>query len=147
MKIKDFFEEYLKIKSSKDEDGVYRYLLEDKDGEIVAEGTDVNEWDKIDLSNKLIIDCDDDNYIAMTYRVNNRQILSIAGTKISGGEILDEEYEDADGNMNKEKAIILYSNSWTKRYLRIDLYPHLSVSLDIDYDKYDTDENGVIIWE
>ena len=47
----------------------------------------------------------------------------------------------------KEKALIFYSDTWNKRYLRIDLYPSASVALEIDYDKYETDENGVVIWD
>lgn len=75
------------------------------------------------------------------------EIFEIDGTKISGADFLDDEYEDVDGNEIKEYALILYSNSWIKRYLRIDLYPNLKVSLEIDYDKYDTNEEGFIIWE
>ena len=62
-------------------------------------------------------------------------------------EYLDDEYEDANGDVNIEKSLIFYSKTWDRRYLRIDLQEKLSISFEVDYDKYDTDEDGVIVWE
>ncbi|MBP2026799.1 hypothetical protein J2Z35_000590 [Acetoanaerobium pronyense] len=144
MLLKDFIAEKFNIKAKSDEEGVYNFIFREKKDKI---SIGVNLKLLEENENLLIMECDDNNFMSLKNKFYGREVFVIDGTKINGAEFIDDEYEDMEGEAVKEHALILYSDSWIKRYLRIDFYPSLKVSLEIDYDKYETDENGVIIWE
>lgn len=144
MLLKDFIEEKFNFKAKSDEEGVYKFIFIEKNDELSIE-VDLKPFDENESI--LILECDDNNFMSLKNKFHGREVFVIDGTKINGAEFIDDEYEDMEGEAVKEHALILYSDSWIKRYLRIDFYPSLKVSLEIDYDKYDTDEDGIIIWE
>ena len=144
MLLKDFIAEKFNIKAKSDEEGVYNFIFREKKDKISI-GVDLKPFDENESI--LILECDDNNFMSLKNKFHGREVFVIDGTKINGAEFIDDEYEDMEGEAVKEHSLILYSDSWIKRYLRIDFYPSLKVSLEIDYDKYDTDEDGIIIWE
>ncbi|MDO4719852.1 MAG: hypothetical protein Q4A78_04245 [Peptostreptococcaceae bacterium] len=141
MNIREYLDKYFALKSRADEEGVYRYYLYEAEDEVLA----ATESPSAQI--ELVLECDDSNYFALVYLLHGRVRFMVEGTKLSGAAVLDNEYQDAEGNEVIEKGLILYSDAWAKRYLRIDRFPHLAVSMEIDYEEYETDENGAIIWE
>lgn len=141
MTIKDYLNQYFGLNVTADEEGVYKFHIYEENGTIHA--SDISE----PSDTELVLECDDSNYFALMYAERGKIRLMMEGTKLSGAEILDKEYEDADGEHIIEKGFVFYSDHWIKKYLRIDLYPHICVSMEIDYEQYETDEDGVVIWE
>lgn len=144
MTISKFLNDKFNLDVICDEEGVYSYIIHTSDDKVKLDKVSSN----ITFSNSILLECDDDNFISLKYFDDEEyQIFSLDGTKISEIEYLDDEYEDVNGDVNIEKSLIFYSKTWDRRYLRIDLQEKLRLSFEVDYDKYDTNENGVIIWE
>ena len=144
MSINNFIKENLNVNSISDAEGVYIYYVNTK-----GENESLLPYKENDsIKSSIVLECDEDNYLSVKYfDESENPIFVLDGSKISAMKFLDDEYEDMNGDILKEKALIFYSDTWNKRYLRIDLYPSASVALEIDYDKYETDENGVVIWD
>lgn len=142
MTIKDYLNQYFNLNVTSDEEGVYKYHIHEENGKINASSTVCPSSDT-----ELVLECDDSNYFALMYAERGKIRLMMEGTKLSGAEILDKEYDNAEGDHIIEKGFVFYSENWIKKYLRVDLYPHICVSMEIDYEQYETDEDGVVIWE
>ncbi len=144
MSIKNFIKEKFNVEVVPDDEGVYTYFVSTKE-----ENSSLKAYDKNDnLCSSILMECDDNNYLAIKYfNELGNPIFVIDGTKISAMDFIDDEYEDINDGLIIEKAFIFYSETWSKRYLRIDFYPNAAISLEVDYEKYSTDEDGVIIWE
>lgn len=141
MNIREYIDRYFNIETQADEEGIYRYYIYEQEDDIHVSKTTSGK------DSELVLECDDSNYFAIVYLLEQKIRFMIEGTKLSGAAILDNEYEDTEGNQIKEKGLVLYSDTWLKRYLRIDLYPYISVSMEINYEQYETNPDGTIIWE
>lgn len=117
-----------------DENGLYHYLLEEKDDNLIVDTTHITKWDTIDLSNKLILDYNEDSLFSLTWFKEGRDLISINHIVISNIEYRTNEYEDTNGEVIKEEAIVIFSDNLTlmEGYLEIKIKPYISINLKIN---------------
>lgn len=82
--------EYFELNCTIDEDGVYHYLIDYVDGKLRIRNDDINNWEQLDLSDVLILDCTDTNELSFVLRVNNEAIFWRTQIAIRNMEIIEE---------------------------------------------------------
>ncbi|WFD10195.1 DUF1835 domain-containing protein [Tepidibacter hydrothermalis] len=127
--VSDFFEKLFKKSCQIDEDGFYHYLIEKKENEIVVDTTYIADWNTIDLSNKLILDCDENNMFSLIWFKEGRDLVSINHILIDNIEYRIEMHEDENGKEIKTEAIILISDHLIDKQLEIQIKPYISIAL------------------
>ncbi|MCM1989446.1 DUF3658 domain-containing protein [Oceanirhabdus seepicola] len=127
--LNEFFTKLFKKNCEIDEDGFYHYLLEEKEKELVVDTTHITKWNTIDLSNKLILDYDDNNVFSLSWFKEGRDLISINQSLVGNIEYIVEMYEDENGEEIKTEAIILFLEDLTDKHLHIQLKPYISVGL------------------
>lgn len=126
--IREFFENSFKKSSKMDEDGFYHYLIEKKGNELVVDTTYIADWNTIDLSNKLILDCDENNMFSLIWFKEGRDLVSINNILIDNVEYRIEVYEDEQGKEIKIETIILSSDHLIDKQLEIQIKPYISIA-------------------
>jgi len=127
--LNEFFTKLFKKNCEIDEDGFYHYLLEEKEKELVVDTTHITKWNTIDLSNKLILDYDDNNVFSLSWFKEGRDLISINHSLVGNIEYIVEMYEDENGEEIKTEAIILSLEDLIDKHLHIQLKPYISVGL------------------
>ncbi len=127
--VNEFFTKIFKKNCEIDEDGFYHYLLEEKENNLVVDTTHITKWNTIDLSNKLILDCDDNNVFSLTWLKDGRDLISIHHSLVNNIKYKTEVYEDEKGKEIKEEAIILYLEDLLDKYLEIQIKPCIGISI------------------
>ncbi|MCY6372219.1 DUF1835 domain-containing protein [Clostridium ganghwense] len=135
--LNEFFSDIFNMNCEIDGDGFYHYLLEEKDDNLEVDTTHITKWDTVDLSNKLILDYNEDNLFSLSWFKEGRNLISINHIRVSNIEYRTEEYEDNNGELVREEAIIIFADSLLDRYLEIKIRPYISVSLRIDFKNFD----------
>lgn len=141
MNIREYLDQYFGLQSTADSEGVYRYFITEEEDKMQISSS------RSPKESELMIECDDSNYMALMYLVHQKPRFILEGTKISAAESFEEEKEEVLEGQAAEKAIIFYSDAWKRRYLRVNLSPSIAVAMEIDYEQYETDQEGVVIWE
>ncbi|QZY54952.1 DUF1835 domain-containing protein [Crassaminicella profunda] len=125
--LNEFFVKLFKKNCEIDEDGFYHYLLEEKENDLVVDTTNINKWNTIDLSNKLILDYDEHNMFSLTWFKDGRDIIRINHSLVGNTEHKIEKYEDKNGEEIKTEAIILFLENWIDQYLEIQIKPYIRI--------------------
>lgn len=126
--LNEFFIKLFKKNCEIDEDGFYHYLLEEKGNDFLVDTTDITKWNTLDLSNKLILNYDDNNVFALTWFKDGRDLININHTLIGSSEYRIEEYEDENNQGVKSEAIILLLEGVGDKSLEIQIKPYFSVN-------------------
>lgn len=124
--LKDFLEDIFKIEALRNDDGIYHYLLQEKNDSI-----QIGIIDKIhvdDLANKIVLEFDRSNSLSITYYNDNNKLIDIEVM-----EIYDGKYIVDYSSVGSEETIQLYSTDMTGRYVELSLKPHLKLSLKVKY--------------
>ena len=127
--VKEFFTKLFKKNCEIDEDGFYHYLLEEKENDLVIDTTNINNWNTIDLSNKLILNYDDHNTFFLTWFKEGRDLIRINHSLVVNIEHRIEAYEDENGEEIKTEVIILFLDDLTDKNVEIQIKPYMSISL------------------
>jgi len=127
--VNEFFIKLFKKNCEIDQDGFYHYLLEEKESNLVIDTTYITKWNTIDLSNKLILDYDENNVISLTWFKNGKELIKINHTLVNNIEYRIEVYEDENGEEIKMEAIMLFLNDLIDKYLEIQIKPYISIGL------------------
>lgn len=128
--LRGFFEKVFEKSVEKDEDHFYHYLLEDKEGKLVVENTDINDWNMVGISNKLIIDFDDENMFSLTWLKDGMDIVSVNHTRVDNIDYRTVEIEMPDSSESiKEEMIDIELENMSDRYLEIQTRPYLSIRI------------------
>lgn len=124
--LKDFLEDIFKVEALRDSDGIYHYLIQEKNDSV-----NIGVTDKIsdtDLANKIVLEFDRSNSISITYYNDNNKLIDIEVM-----EIQDAKYIVDYSALGSEETIQLYSADMTGRYVELSLKPHLKLSLRVKY--------------
>lgn len=124
--LKDFLEDIFKIEALRNDDGIYHYLLQERNDSI-----QIGIIDKIhvdDLANKIVLEFDRSNSLSITYYNDNNKLIDIEVM-----EIYDGKYIVDYSSVGSEETIQLYSTDMTGRYVELSLKPHLKLSLKVKY--------------
>lgn len=127
--LNEFFIKLFEKNCEKDEDGFYHYLLEEKENDLVIDTTHITNWNTIDLSNKLILDYDEENIFSLTWFKEGIDIIRINHTLVDNIEYRTEVYDDENGKEIKEEAIILFLENFMNKYLEIQIKPYIRIAL------------------
>lgn len=127
--LNEFFIKLFKMNCEIDEDGFYHYLLEEKENDLVVDTTYITKWNTIDLSNKLILDYDDNNVFSLSWFKDGRDLISINHTLVDNIEYKTEVYENENGEEIKTEAIILFLDDLIDKQLEIQIKPYISICL------------------
>lgn len=115
-----------------DEDGIYHYLLENKDNELTIETTHISNWTPEKLSNKLIIDYNDENVFSLSLRINGEAVMFINNILVSNARMERFEYEEKiDGVVKQilEESIFIENANSSSETIIIKLSPVFTVGL------------------
>lgn len=127
--LKEFFVTLFKKDCEIDEDGFYHYLLEEKENDLVVDTTHITKWDTIDLSNKLILDYDDNNIFSLVWFKDSKDLISINHILVDNAKYKEDVYEDENGKEIKTENIILFSDDLINKQLEVQIKPYISVCL------------------
>ncbi|CAH2215427.1 DUF1835 domain-containing protein [Tepidibacter aestuarii] len=125
--VNEFFKKLFKKSCQVDEEGFYHYLLEDKENNLMVDTTYITDWNKIDLSNKLILDYNKNNMFSLIWFKEGRDLISINDTLIDNIEHKIEVYEDENGEEVKTEAIIIFLENVIDKYLEIQIKPYIRI--------------------
>lgn len=124
--LKDFLEDIFKVEALRDSDGIYHYLIQEKNDSV-----NIGVTDKIsdtDLANKIVLEFDRSNSISITYYNDNNKLIDIEVMEIQDGKYIVDY-----SALGSEETIQLYSADMTGRYVELSLKPHLKLSLRVKY--------------
>lgn len=124
--LKDFLEDIFKIEALRDQDGIYHYLLLEKNDSVQIGITDKISVD--DLANKMVLEFDRSNSISITYYNDNNKLIDIEVMEIHDGKYIVDY-----SSLGSEETIQLYSTDMTGRYVELSLKPHLKLSFKVKY--------------
>jgi len=127
--LNEFFTQLFKNSCEIDEDGFYHYLLEEKENELVVDTTHISKWNTIDLSNKLILDYDDNNVFSLSWFKEGRDLITINHVQVDNSEHKIEAFEDENGEEIKTEAIIFFVDDLIDKHLEIQIKPYISIGL------------------
>ena len=117
-----------------DEDGFAHFLLEEMDFGLDVDVTPIERWMDIDISNKLVLDCDTVNTFSLSWSQNGKERLQIQHIRVKEVKFFHETYELSDGTEQDEAVLVFYSDNLQGRVIRVQLLPHLRVQLALDFE-------------
>ena len=107
----EYLSQFFNQKPEYDEDGFAHFLLEEIEDYLDVDVTPINRWADIDLSNKLILDCDAANTFALSWNQDGQERLQVQPLKIREVKYFHETYELLNGPQQDEAALLFYSDT------------------------------------
>lgn len=133
----DFINKYFEIEPIIDEDGFQHVLIEpcanqdrkDERESLDVEITPIQDWAEIDLSDKLIIDYNLDDELAITWNQGGRRRFGMCHTKISNAKKHSTTTILSSGKEATEESIHFRFNNDSGMILSLQLKPYLSIEM------------------